>query len=70
MLDMVDFAKIFIRPVTLLSVVSKLLTTRTDIESQKLWMSLAHQILETYVMKAEVCVCCACLKSFTETTIV
>ncbi|KAF8806096.1 hypothetical protein BYT27DRAFT_7141632 [Phlegmacium glaucopus] len=36
-------------PVTLLSVVGNLLTTRTDIEAQSLWMSIAQQVLEVYV---------------------
>lgn len=58
MFDNLNLAKMFIRPLTLLSVVSKLLTTRTDIEAQNLWMSLAHQILEMYVMKTDVGSCC------------
>ena len=49
--------KIFIRPVALLSVVSNLLTARTDTEAQNLWMALAHQILEIYIRKIDVRCC-------------
>jgi neurofibromin 1 len=50
---MVDIVKLSL-PLTLLSVVSNLLTTRTDIEAQTVWMGLAHQILEVYVAKTDI----------------
>ena len=42
-------AEIFIRPRTLLSVAGNLLTARTDMETQNLWMGIAHQVLELYI---------------------
>ena len=35
-------AEMFVGPITLTSVASNLLTTRTDIEAQNLWMGLAY----------------------------
>ncbi|CAA7259350.1 unnamed protein product [Cyclocybe aegerita] len=40
-------------PLTLLSVVGNLLTTRTDLEAQRLWISIAHQVIEVYVTKSD-----------------
>ncbi|KAF9527976.1 hypothetical protein CPB83DRAFT_363170 [Crepidotus variabilis] len=37
-------------PITLLSVVGNLVSTRTDLEAQRLWMSVAHQVLSTYTL--------------------
>jgi hypothetical protein len=42
------------RPATLLSVVNNLLTTRLDLDAQRLWMAIAHQVLEVYSAKVEV----------------
>jgi neurofibromin 1 len=42
------------RPVTLLSVVNNLLTTRLDLDAQRLWMAIAHQVLEVYTAKIDV----------------
>jgi len=47
-------AELSLRPLTLLSVVSNLLSTRTDIEAQNLWISIAQQVLEVYVTKTDV----------------
>ena len=54
----VNNSEIFFRPCTLLSIVGNLLTTRTGIEAQNLWMSVAHQILDVYVTKTDVCCLC------------
>ncbi|PPR04649.1 hypothetical protein CVT24_011867 [Panaeolus cyanescens] len=40
-------------PRTLISVVANLLTTRTDVEAQRLWISIAHQVMEVYVAKID-----------------
>ncbi|KAF8165773.1 hypothetical protein B0H34DRAFT_794124 [Crassisporium funariophilum] len=50
---MIDIVKSSL-PVTLLSVVGNLLTTRTDLEAQRLWISIAHQVIEVYVTKVDV----------------
>ena len=39
---------------TVLSIVSNLLSTRTDIETQRLWISVAQSVLETYAMEVDV----------------
>ncbi|KDR84288.1 hypothetical protein GALMADRAFT_87191 [Galerina marginata CBS 339.88] len=40
-------------PVTLLSVVGNLLLTRVDLDSQRLWVSIAHQVIDVYVTKSD-----------------
>ena len=42
------------RPKTLISVATNLLNERTDVEVQKLWISLAHQIVDAYSKKIDV----------------
>ncbi|PPQ78909.1 hypothetical protein CVT25_002369 [Psilocybe cyanescens] len=40
-------------PITLLSVSANLLTTRSDFDAQRLWISVAHQIIEAFVIKTD-----------------
>ncbi|TFK43927.1 hypothetical protein BDQ12DRAFT_702865 [Crucibulum laeve] len=40
-------------PVTLISVASNLLSARTDLEGQRMWISICHQSLELYVRKTD-----------------
>ena len=54
------------------SVVANLLTIRTDIQAQNLWMNMAHQLMEVYVTKSDVCSCCISknvTRSFTHSVI-
>jgi hypothetical protein len=37
-----------------MSVVTHLLNTRTDLEAQRLWVSLAHQLVGLFVRKTDV----------------
>lgn len=39
---------------TVLSIVSNLSSTRTDIEIQRPWISVAQSVLETYAMEVDV----------------
>lgn len=41
-------------PVTLLSIVTNLIHSIVDTEHQRLWIGLAHQILELFIRKADV----------------
>jgi hypothetical protein len=47
-----------------MSSVGHLLTTRTDIDAQNLWMTIAHQALEVYAAKIDVCCVGASPKHF------
>ncbi|KAG6849386.1 hypothetical protein H0H93_008893 [Arthromyces matolae] len=49
---MVAFLKTCLPP-TLLSIVTNLLHTRQDLEAERLWMTIAHQLLELYTKKAK-----------------
>ncbi|KAF8883153.1 hypothetical protein CPB84DRAFT_1817082 [Gymnopilus junonius] len=40
-------------PVTLVSVVGNLFVARTDLDAQRLWISIAHQVLDVYVTKSD-----------------
>lgn len=49
---MIDYS--YFRPATLLSVSVHLLRAREDIELQHLWVALALQVLELYIVRIEV----------------
>jgi hypothetical protein len=51
-------------PHNLLSSVGHFLTTRTDIDAQNLWMTIANQALEVYAAKTDVCCSLCILKTF------
>ena len=44
----------YYRPLTLLSVANKLITSRADSENQRMWISVAFQIMELYAAKSDV----------------
>lgn len=45
------------RPATLMTVSTNLLRARDNIQMQRLWVSVAIQVLDLYIVKIEVCLC-------------
>lgn len=45
---------VYYRPLTLSSVANNLITSRGDSENQRMWISVAFQIMELYAQKNDV----------------